>query len=27
MKNELEELSKLKPISNDLFEIVSRGLN
>jgi aminopeptidase N len=26
MKKELEELSKLKPISDDMFEIVSRGL-
>ena len=27
MKHELEELSKLTPISDDLFEIVSKGLN
>jgi len=27
MKNELEQLSKLTPISDDLFEIVSKGLN
>jgi len=26
MKSELEKLSKLKPISDDMFEIVSRGL-
>lgn len=26
MKGELQKLAELKPISNDLFEVVSRGL-